>query len=106
VTKMTKRSVPAAVLGLALLGAGVPTGAEQRLLVKGHDPVAAPELQWVVADSLPPGARMIMLHGAPTSRGLTSSGQVPGRLQAAAPSSPGRPLGDGAHWQLLVRSRR
>jgi anti-sigma factor ChrR (cupin superfamily) len=66
---MTKRSVPAAVLGLALLGAGVPTVAEQTLLMKGHDTVAAPELQWVEAESIPPGARMIMLHGSPDKPG-------------------------------------
>lgn len=68
-TRMTRLSVPAAVLGLALLGADAPALAEQTLLMKGHDAVAATQLQWVEARSIPPGARMIMLHGSPDKAG-------------------------------------
>jgi anti-sigma factor ChrR (cupin superfamily) len=69
VIEMKGPSLPAAALWLALLGAGAPATAEQTLLMKGHDAVAAPQLEWVEAKSIPPGARMILLHGSPDQPG-------------------------------------
>lgn len=68
-TRMTRPALPAAALGLALLGAGAAAGAGQTLLMNGHDAVAAPRLEWSEAKSIPPGARMILLYGSPDQSG-------------------------------------
>jgi quercetin dioxygenase-like cupin family protein len=40
-----------------------------RLVMKGHDAIAAAELQWSDAKSIPPGAKMIMVYGDPAKPG-------------------------------------
>ncbi len=62
----------AVALGAMMLSAaGAAGGAEQswRLIMAGHDAIAAPGLQWSNAGSIPPGAKVVMLYGDPSKPG-------------------------------------
>jgi hypothetical protein len=54
-------------VSLAVLAA--PAIAQQTLLMKGMDAIAAPGLAWTDAKSIPPGAQMLMLYGSPDRPG-------------------------------------
>ena len=56
---------------MTTLAAGAAAGAEEgwRLIMAGHDAIAAPGLQWSDARSIPPGAKTVMLYGDPSKSG-------------------------------------
>jgi anti-sigma factor ChrR (cupin superfamily) len=60
--------VIAAVMALA---ASAAAGAEEgwRLVMKSHDAIAAADLQWSDARTIPPGAKLVMLYGDPAKPG-------------------------------------
>jgi len=67
---MTDRSailVLARLAGLLMLEGNA--AADQQVLMKGPDVVAAPGLVWSAAKSIPPGAQMIMIYGSPNRPG-------------------------------------
>jgi quercetin dioxygenase-like cupin family protein len=67
VTKTIHALARLTALSLALLAAAAI--ADQEMLMKGNDTVAAPGVEWTAAKSIPPGAQMVLLYGSPDKPG-------------------------------------
>jgi hypothetical protein len=68
-TKTTTGLAAATMIAIALASGAALAQGDTQIIMKDHEGVVAPGVEWKAAKSIPPGARMALLYGDPAKPG-------------------------------------